>query len=351
MNPKPASIVRAAEPILSERAFLGRLRRALPPPPKTSGLILGPGDDAALWRARPGCDAALSCDLLAEGVHFDLANTGPWELGARAAAVNLSDLAAMGAQPRLFLASLALPRRKGLDEAWLAAFHAGLHAWMGAFGAVPAGGDLSASRGGLFIDITVLGEVERGRALRRDAARPGDAVFVSGPLGGSAAGLALLQRPALERRVDPGAAVLLRRRHQLPMPRILAGRWLLQERAARACVDVSDGLASEAWHLSRESGVALALDLDALPLAPGVEAVARALRRDPLDLALEGGEDYELLFTVPRSKIALVCAKMDHYAGCAPAQIGWVEAGRGVRARMDGRWRRLADGGYEHFKD
>jgi thiamine-monophosphate kinase len=351
LNPKPANIARAAEPILSERAFLGRLRRALPPPSKTSGLILGPGDDAALWRPRPGCEAALSCDLLAEGVHFNLETAGPWELGARAAAVNLSDLAAMGAQPRLFLASLAMPKRKGLGEAWLTAFHAGLHAWMGAFGAVPAGGDLSGSRSDLFIDITVLGEVEKGKALRRSAARPGDAVFISGPLGGSAAGLALLQRPALERRIDPGAAVLLKRRHQLPMPRILAGRWLLQERAARACIDISDGLASEAWHLSRESGVALRLDLDALPLAPGVAELAKALRRDPVDLALNGGEDYELLFTVPRSKIALVSSKMDHYAGCAPAQIGWVEAGQGVRARLDGRWRRLADGGYEHFKD
>ncbi|HTB33687.1 MAG TPA: thiamine-phosphate kinase, partial [bacterium] len=286
--------------ILSERAFLGRLRRALPPPSKNSGLVLGPGDDAALWRPRPGCEAALSCDLLAEGVHFSLETTGPWELGARAAAVNLSDLAAMGAQPRLFLASLALPKRKDLGEAWLKAFHAGLHAWMGAFGAEPAGGDLSGSRNDLFIDVTVLGEVELGQALRRSAARPGDAVFVSGPLGGSAAGLALLLRPALERRVGPGAAVLLKRRHLLPMPRVLAGRWLLQEKAARACIDISDGLASEAWHLSRESGVALSLDLDALPLAPGVEALARLLRRDPLDFALNGGEDYELLFTVPR---------------------------------------------------
>jgi thiamine-monophosphate kinase len=336
---------------LSERAFLGRLRRALPTPSKISGLILGPGDDAALWRPRAGCEAALSCDLLAEGVHFSLETTGPWELGARAAAVNLSDLAAMGAQPRLFLVSLALPKRQGLDEAWLGAFHAGLHAWMGAFGAEAAGGDLSGSRHDLFIDITVLGEVEQGKALRRNAARPGDAVFISGPLGGSAAGLALLRRPALGRRIDPGAAVLLKRRHQLPMPRVLAGRWLLQEKAAHACIDISDGLASEAWHLSRESGVALRLDLDAVPLAPGVEALARALRRDPLDLALNGGEDYELLFTVPRSKAGLVASKMDHYAGCAPAQIGWVEAGRGVQARRNGRWGRLADGGYEHFKD
>lgn len=329
---------------------MGRLRRALPPPSKTSGLILGPGDDAALWRPRPGCEAALTCDLLAEGVHFTLAHSEPWALGARAAAANLSDLASMGAQPRLFLVSIALPRRRGLGSAWLEAFHAGLHAWMGAFGAEPAGGDVSASRGGLFIDITVLGEVERGRALRRSAARPGDRVYVSGPLGGSAGGLALLRRPALGRALDPGLAALLLKRHQLPVPRILAGRWLLQERAARACIDISDGLASEAWHLSRESGVGLRLDLDAVPLAPGLERLAPKLGRRPVDLALHGGEDYELLFTVPRSKAALVDAKMDHYAGCAPVCIGEVVAGRGVRVRGPRGWTPLTDGGYEHFK-
>ena len=292
----------------------------------------------------------MSCDCLCEGVHFDLKSIGPWELGARAAAVNLSDLAAMGAQPRLFLVSLALPQRRGLGQAWLAAFHAGLHAWMAAFGAEPAGGDLSASRGGAFIDVTMLGEVEQGRALRRSAAKPGDLLFLSGPLGGSAAGLALLQRPGLARGLDPGAVELLKKRHRLPVPKVLAGRWLLQERAARACIDISDGLASEAWHLSRESGVRLDIDLDAVPLARGSEAVARKLGRRPVDLALQGGEDYELLFSVPPKKAALVLGKMDHYAACAPALIGRVAAGRGVRARQGGRWKALPDGGYEHFR-
>jgi thiamine-monophosphate kinase len=256
----------------------------------------------------------------------------------------------MGAQPRAFLVSVALPRRPGLGEAWLTAFHAGLHAWMAAFGAAPAGGDLSASRAGVFIDVTVLGEVERGRALLRSAARPGDQVFISGPLGGSAAGLALLQRPGLARGLEAGSMELLRKRHRLPVPRVLAGRWLLQERAARACIDISDGLASEAWHLSRESGVRLDLDLDAVPLPPGLEPLARKLGRRAIDLALHGGEDYELLFTVPPAKAALVMAKMDHYTGTSPVRIGTVARGRGVRARSGGGWRPLADGGYEHFK-
>jgi thiamine-monophosphate kinase len=322
----------------------------LPPASKTGPLVLGPGDDAALWRPRPGREIALTCDLLAEGVHFDLGHTGAWELGAKAAAVNLSDLAAMGAQPRLFLVSVALPRRRGLDAAWLAAFHAGLRSLMGAFGAQAAGGDLSASRRGVFVDVTALGEVERGRALRRSAARPGDGVFVSGPLGGGAAGLAVLGSKGLAARLDPALVHLLENRHRLPVPRVLAGRWLLQERAARACIDISDGLASEAWHLSRESGVRLDLEMDAVPLHKGVAEVARALRREALSFALDGGEDYELLFTVPPAAESEVLAKLEHYGGCEPRRIGVVARGSGVRARRGGRFLPLRDGGYEHFR-
>ena len=292
----------------------------------------------------------MTCDLLAEGVHFELRHTGAWELGAKAAAVNLSDLAAMGAQPSMFLVSVALPKRRGLGAAWLASFHAGLRAWMGAFGAMAAGGDLSGSKDSVFIDVTALGEVERGRALKRSGARPGDLVFVSGALGGSAAGLALLGRGNLPSGLSPKAADLLKKRHRLPVPKVLAGRWLLQERAATACIDVSDGLASEAWHLSRESGVRLDLDLDTVPLHPGVAEVARALGRRPVDLALDGGEDYELLFTVPPAAAARVRDKMAHYTGCDPVQIGVVARGEGVRARQGRRFTALRDGGYEHFR-
>lgn len=312
--------------------------------------MLGPGDDAALLRPSPGTDTVLTCDLLAEGVHFDLKLIDPWALGARAAAANLSDLAAMGAAPRSFLASVALPKRPGLGTPWLQAFHQGLHAWMQAFGAVPAGGDLSGSRDSIFIDITAIGEVERGRALKRSGARPGDLVFLSGPLGGSAAGLALLQKRVKRALVGASQAALLEKKHRLPVPRVLAGRWLLQERAATACIDISDGLASEAWHLSRESGLRLDLHAAAIPLAGGAEAVGKALKKDALHLALHGGEDYELLFTVPRAKAGLVEAKMAHYAGCEPVCIGETARGKGVRLKGARGWQALPDGGYEHFR-
>jgi thiamine-monophosphate kinase len=313
-------------------------------------LVLGPGDDAALLRPSPGTDTVLTCDLLAEGVHFDLKLIDPWALGARAAAANLSDLAAMGAAPRSFLASVAVPKRQGLGTPWLEAFHKGLHAWMQAFGAVPAGGDLSASRDSVFIDITAIGEVERGRALKRSGARPGDLVFLSGPLGGSAAGLALLQKRVRRALVGASQAALLEKRHRLPVPRVLAGRWLLQERAATACIDISDGLASEAWHLSRESGLRLDLQSERIPLERGAAEVARALKKEPLHLALHGGEDYELLFTVPRAKAGLVEAKMAHYAGCEPVCIGETAKGKGVRLKGPRGWQALPDGGYEHFR-
>jgi thiamine-monophosphate kinase len=292
----------------------------------------------------------MTCDLLAEGVHFNLKHTTPWELGARTAAVNLSDLASMGAQPRLFLVSVALPRRAGLGEGWLRAFHQGLHAYMAAFGAQPAGGDLSSSKGGVFIDLTALGEVERGKALRRSAARPGDGVWISGPLGGSAAGLEVLSSARLKRLLSGPEAETLRKRHLLPTPKVLAGRWLLQERLAHACVDISDGLASESWHLSRESGVRIELEADAVPLEKGVAKVAQALGRDPLAFALSGGEDYELLFTAPAAAESLLAAKMGHYTGCEAVRIGRVVEGEGVRLRQGGRLIPLPDHGYDHFK-
>lgn len=326
------------------------LRRALPKPSPHSRLLLGPGDDAALLRPSPGCDTVLSCDLLSEGVHFDLRYFDAWALGARAAAANLSDLAAMGAAPRAFLVSVALPKRRGLGAPWLRSFHQGLHAWMRGFGAEPAGGDISVSRTGLFIDVTVVGEVERGRALRRSAGKPGDLLYVSGPLGGSAAGLALLQKRVRRGTLSTAQSTLLEKQHRLPVPRILAGRWLLQERAAHACIDISDGLASEAWHLSRESGVGVDLQLDAIPLAPGSAAITAALGLPPAALALQGGEDYELLFSVPRSKAALVDAKMDHYSGTQPRCIGELRRGKGVRIKGPRGWRALEPGGYEHFR-
>ncbi len=320
-------------------------------PSRSSGLVLGPGDDAALWQPQPGYQTALTSDLLAEGVHFDLKHFEPWELGARTAAANLSDLAAMGAQPRAFLVSVAMPSKRGLGPAWLDAFHSGLHAWSRAFGAEPAGGDLSASKAGLFIDACFIGEVEAGRALRRKGARPGDWVLCTGTLGDSAAGLHLLQHPSAAKGLDAGLRVILHKRHKTPVPRVLAGRWLLKHAAATACIDISDGLASEAVHLAEEGGVRLDLDAAYLPQSIACLSAAAALKiRDPQAWALSGGEDYELLFTAPEKKARQLIIDLPEHCGCAVSVIGQVRRGRGAWLKQ-GRRIRALKGGYEHALD
>jgi thiamine-monophosphate kinase len=323
------------------------LRAALPKPSAASGLLLGPGDDAALWQPQPGFQTVLTTDLLAEGVHFDLAHFQPWELGARTAAANLSDLAAMGAHPRAFLVSVALPPRRGLGAAWLDAFHNGLHAWSRAFGAEPAGGDLSASKSGLFINACYVGEVETGRALRREGARPGDWVLCTGTLGDSAAGLHLLKNARAGKGLDAGLRLILEKRHKTPVPRVLAGRWLLQHKAASSCIDISDGLASEAAHLAEEGGVRLDLDAAYLPQSQACLSAAAVLKKDPQAWALHGGEDYELLFTAPEKIARQLIVDLPEHCGCEVSVLGQVRRGRGAWMRQ-GRRTLPLKGGYEH---
>jgi thiamine-monophosphate kinase len=323
------------------------LRAALPKPAGASGLVLGPGDDAALWQPKPGFQTALTTDLLAEGVHFDLAHFQPWELGARTAAANLSDLAAMGAHPRAFLVSVAVPPSRGLGAAWLDAFHHGLHAWSRAFGAEPAGGDLSASKAGLFINACYVGEVEAGRALRREGARPGDWVLCTGTLGDSAAGLHLLQHARAARGLDAGLRLVLEKRHKTPVPRVLAGRWLVRHKAATSCIDISDGLASEAAHLAEESAVRLDLDAAYLPQSPACLSAAAVLKKDPQAWALQGGEDYELLFTAPEKIARQLIVDLPEHCGCAVSVLGQVRKGRGAWLKQ-GRRTLPLKGGYEH---
>ena len=328
----------------NERAFVELLKArqgALRGP-----LRLGIGDDAAIFRPAPGCESLLTCDLLVENVHFDLSTISPWELGAKAITASLSDVAAMGGNPRAYLVSLAIPKRKQLKADFFKALYDGMRAWGQSFGAELAGGDTTSSPGPLVIDIFMLGEVEQGRALLRSAAKPGDFVFCTGKLGDSAAGLACLQ--AGPKRVPPSEAALLIKRHRLPVPRCLGGRYLLAKRAAHACIDISDGLASELHHLARESGVAIDLDGEAVPLSHAARGVAAALRKDPLDWALTGGEDYELLFTAPPSKLKLLEFEFSRLTGSQLSLIGRVKKGKGVRIHRKGKWRALPDSGYEH---
>lgn len=266
-------------------------------------VVLGIGDDGALLRPPSGADLVAVSDTLVEGVHFP-AGSPAESIGHRALAVNLSDIAAMGATPRWVLLSLTLPR---VEEAWLAGFARGFGALARAHGVALVGGDTT--RGPMTIGVQVLGTVPAGEGLRRSGGRPGDALFVTGTPGDAAAGLALIMAAdgsAAGLRSDASADALeaLRRRFLFPTPRIGEGESL--RGLASACIDISDGLVGDLGKLAAASGCSAVLDLDALPRSAALAAgfTPEAALRSMLD----GGDDYELLLAVPPAQVARVAA-------------------------------------------
>ena len=275
----------------AEDRFVEKLRALLP----ASGAVLGPGDDAALVRTAEGLLAATT-DLLVEGVDF-LPGEDPERLGRRAAAVNLSDLAAMGALPEFFLLSVGFPPGKGED--FPLAIARGAIARAGEFGAHLVGGDLSAA------PQTVISVALWGRPaglLTRSGASPGDGVYVSGHPGQAAAGLRLARAPVAG--VAPEDERILRHAFHDPLPRVALGAELARHGLASAAIDVSDGLGIDAARLARASGVRLVLEKESLPVSAALQSFASRAGLDPLYLVLGGGDDYELLFTVRRRRSA-----------------------------------------------
>jgi thiamine-monophosphate kinase len=269
---------------------------------------LGIGDDAAYWSATPGSLLVATTDMLVEGVHFRLDWTSPRDLGWKALAVNLSDLAAMGATPGRALVSVALlPGQVAIVEE----IYEGLSELCRLTGTKVVGGDTVRTSGPLVVNVALLGEAEPGRLLRRDGAVPGDLLAVTGSVGASAAGLMLLQEQDPERMARPEAAPLLAAHHR-PNPRLAAGR-VLATMGVRCAIDISDGVASEAWHLARASGVAISLDTDRIPLDAGAVALFGPVKAR--QMAVSGGEDYELLFTVPELRLAQVEAGLREQGG------------------------------------
>ena len=265
-------------------------------------VVLGIGDDGALLRPPSGADLVAVSDTLVEGVHFP-AGSPAESIGHRALAVNLSDIAAMGATPRWAVLSLTLPR---VEEAWLAGFARGFGALARAHGVALVGGDTT--RGPMTIGVQVLGTVPAGEGLRRSGGRPGDALFVTGTPGDAAAGLALIMAAdgsAAGLRSDASADALeaLRRRFLFPTPRIAEGEAL--RGLASACIDISDGLVGDLGKLAAASACAAVLDVDALPRSAALAAVTpEAALRSMLD----GGDDYELLLAVPPAQVARVAS-------------------------------------------
>lgn len=295
-------------------------------------VALGIGDDAALLEVPEGTQLVACTDTMVAGVHF-LAGTPAEDLGWKSLAVNLSDLAAMGAVPMWALLALTLPDG---DPDFVTRFGAGFARLARMHGVALVGGDTT--QGPLAITVTALGSVPRGKALTRAGARPGDAVFVTGNLGDAAAALGLRRRGA----TPPPELV---ERMQRPVPRVAAG--LALRGVATACIDVSDGLVADLGHVCTGSRVGAELDASEMPVSATLAAACDAVAGR--DLALSGGDDYELCFTVPAARAAEAAAALAGVA-CRATRIGRIVAGAGVRV-LDSRGQPivLAHPGWEHF--
>ncbi len=300
-------------------------------------VVLGIGDDAALLAPPPGHELAVSTDALVEGVHFPR-GTAPRDVGWKALAVNLSDLAAMGATPAWALLTLILPQA---DAAFVGDFAEGFSELAAAHHVALVGGDTT--RGPLAIGVTVHGFVPASCALRRDGARIGDLVFVTGTLGDAAAGLRCLDARGAD-VADDVRAVLVERLDR-PTPRVAAGLALREH--ASACIDVSDGLVADLGHVAKRSSVGIELDARALPASPALLAAFDEDARIVLQAA--GGDDYELAFTVAPERAGDVQRDLARI-GCGATRIGRVVEGDGVRL-LDGEGRDIAlpRAGWEHF--
>ena len=304
------------------------------------GLVLGIGDDAALVRVARGRELILTTDLSIEGVHFLAGLHPPRSVGHRALARGLSDIAAMGGTPRYALLSLALSRQA--PPGWLDGFYEGARSLARRVGVEIIGGDTSVVPRQSLVDVVVVGEIPAGVALRRSGARPGDRIFVSGRLGQSALGLQMLKSGASAKSPQPAV-----RAHLYPEPRTALGRFLSQRRLASALMDLSDGLSSDLTRLCQASGVGAVVEAARIP-KPVATPRAKLTTARALDLALNGGEDYELLFTVPAPKLKRVPGK---FRRLPLTCIGEIRRTKGVSLILsDGTSRQLAPGGWDHFR-
>jgi len=321
-----------------------------------SSLMVGIGDDAAIIRESAGRNTLITTDLLIEDIDFHRDTTTARFLGHKALAVSLSDIAAMGARPRWSLLSLGIP-----NDIWNSDFvdelYEGFFALADRYDVSLIGGDLSRTPDKIVIDSGVLGQCKDGRAVLRSGARPGDQIFVTGSLGGSAAGLRLLERGARIQSkhapldlADPDSQSVrhLLLSHLRPEPRVGWGLVLGEEALATAMIDISDGLSSDIHHLCDESGVGALIDAAKIPIDPDVAAICGRRALDPLLLALNGGEDFELLFTVPGDKVADLPKKVD---GISISQIGQITNDPvNIRVAEKDRVWHLQPKGFDHFK-
>jgi len=314
----------------------------------TDQVLRGIGDDAAVIQCSPGKDLLACCDLMVEGVHFQLDWTPARLLGRKALAINLSDIAAMGGVPRFAMVSIALTGR--CSSEFTDEMFAGLFEIAEAHGVSLIGGDTSSSRDSLFIDVSVIGECAAGKAVTRDGAKPGDVIYVSGSLGASAMGLRLLQDGVrLDRVAKDDIRHQLLLKHLATEPRTQLGRMIGETGIATAMIDISDGLSTDLSHLLDESGYGAIIRADAIPIAECVRGFsAGSLDVDPVNLALKSGEEYELLFAAKPDRTKEI-EDLSRELDIAVAAIGEIVEARGLELEREGVSELIVPSGYEHL--
>jgi thiamine-monophosphate kinase len=335
---------------LGEHGLIRRIREESAQSP-APGVRLGIGDDTAVLALTAGSALLATTDLVIEDVHFRRAWAAPEDIGWKAMAVNLSDIAAMGGVPRWALVGLAVPADTAAED--VAAFYRGMRDAAAPHDVAIVGGDTSESPRGCFVNVTLLGE-HGGTPRLRSAARPGHVIAVTGALGRSAAGLAVLElgaEAARGRGVPEAVADEVVRAHLRPHARVAEGRWLGQAPGVHAMMDCSDGLATDLGHICRESGVGARVDIDRVPVAAAAATTARTLGRDAVSWATAGGEDYELLLTCEAGRAEELARELRRATGTALTVIGEAVADgpQVVWVGGDGRPVTLA-AGYEHFR-
>jgi thiamine-monophosphate kinase len=336
---------------LGERGLIRRIRASAAASAGSIGVEVGIGDDTAVLTVPPGNKLLATTDLLIEDIHFRRVSAAPADIGWKAMAVNLSDIAGKGGIPRWALVALAVPADTDVEA--VDAFYEGLAEAAAPHDVAVVGGDTSASTAGWWINVTLLG-IHPGEPRLRSHARAGDAVAVTGSLGASAAGLHALESGLGGAPAVGAAGTWLRevtRAHLRPQARVVEGRWLGQAPGVHAMMDCSDGLATDLGHICRESAVGARVRLDRVPIATGTRDAARELGADARRWAVSGGEDYELLLTCDPAVAPGLIAGLAEATGTALTVIGRIEGPAGELVFVDAIGNPVAmREGFEHFR-
>jgi thiamine-monophosphate kinase len=315
---------------------------------ESNSVAIGIGDDAAAIRPSPGHEMLVTCDIQVDGRHFDPAWISPHCLGERCATINLSDIAAMGGLPRAAVVSLGLSPDAAVED--IEDLYRGMVDRLAEYGALLIGGNVSGLGSGLIVDVTLIGEVESGRAIRRDGAKPGDLVWVTGSPGSAGAGLELLRSGTRASRQPEWASLIAA--YLCPAPRVREGRALAATRVVSAMIDISDGLIGDLHHLVDGRQVGILLREESLPIGEALSEAARKLGRSPLSLLFGASDDYELLFTVAPASAEKAVRALERESKVPVWPIGEVVAdppGQILLEDRRGNRRPTLAGGWDHF--